>query len=154
MISLSPLGDTAALRRLKAMRDTVRRGMARTVIKLGSDLKNSVRQKLSDSVVQTLSGPLMRSTARRIDRRNARVSAIARGHFNAAARDCGSSGRMDLRTSLRQTKEAFRYPVNTNEVGVGAFSRQMQIYPRRALGDMAPDIRTSIKDALRQALGK
>jgi hypothetical protein len=155
MISLSLLGDTDALRRLKAMRDTVRRGMARTVTKLGSDLKNSVRRnKLTDSVVQTHSGPLRRSTARRIDPRNARVSAIATGHFNAATRDYRSSGRMDLRASLRQSKEAFRYPVNTNDVGVGAFSRQMQIYPRRALGDTAPDIRISIKDALRQALGK
>lgn len=61
---------------------------------------------------------------------------------------------MDLRTSLRQTKEAFRYPVNTNEVGIDAFSRQIQIYPRTALGDMALNIWKFVKDELRQAPGK
>ncbi len=149
MISLSLLGDAAAPRRLKAMRKTVRRGMARAVTKLGSALTNNVRQNKLSALVHGHNGPLRRSTAGGIDRRNAGVSAIATGHFNAAARDYGSSGGMDLRTSLRQTKKAFRYPVNTNEVGSDAFSRQMQIYPRRALGDMVPHIRKYIKDALR-----
>ena len=149
MISLSLLGDAAALRRLTAMRETVRRGMARAVTKLGSALKNNVRQNKLSGLVHGHNGPLRRSTAGGLDRRNAGVSAIAMSHFNAAARDYGSSGRMDLRTSLRQTKEAFRYPVNTNEVGINAFSRQRQIYPHRAPGDMAPHIRKYIKNALR-----
>lgn len=149
MISLSLLGDAAALRRLTAMRETVRRGMARAVTKLGSTLKNNVRQNKLSGLVHGHNGPPRRSTAGGLDRRNARVSAIATGHFNAAARDYGSSGRMDLRTSLRQTKEAFRHPVNTNEVGIDAFSRQMQLYPRTALGDMAPHIRKYIKAVLR-----
>lgn len=149
MISLSLLGDAAALRRLTAMRETVRRGMARAVTKLGSALENNVRQNKLSGLVHGHNGPLRRSTTEGIDRRNAGVSAIATGHFNTAARDYRSSGRMDLRTSLRQTKEAFRYPVNINEVGIDAFSLQMQRYPPTALGDMAPHIRKYIKDALR-----
>ena len=149
MISLSLLGDAAALHRLKAMRETVKRGMARAVTKLGSALKTNVRRNKLSGLVHGHNGPLRRSHAGRINRRNVGFSAIATGHFNAAVRDYGSSGRMDLRTSLRQTKEAFRRPVGTNEVGIDAFSPQTQRYPRRALGDIAPHIRKYIKDELR-----
>jgi hypothetical protein len=148
MISLSLLSNAAALRRLKAMRDIVRRGMARAVAEFGNDLKDNVRQnRLSGFALHSRSGPLKCGTAGHVDRRNARVSATVMGYFNAAMRD-DASIIINLRKSLHQTKEAFRYPVNTNEVEVGAFSGQMQTYLGRGRGNLALRIRKSIKDAL------
>ncbi len=158
MISADLVGVGAALDRLRAMREAAGSGIARAIAKLGIDLQNDVRQnKLSGQVLQARSGSLRQSIAVQIDQSDTAVSATVYSDLDsAAAQEYGFSGTVDVRASLRQIKEAFGHPITAETVGVGAYTRRMDLpqrsFLRSALDDMTPDIGASVEDALRQAL--
>ena len=157
MISADLVGVGAALDRLRAMREAAGSGIARAIAKLGIDLQNDVRQnKLSGQVLQARSD-LRQSIAVQIDQSDTAVSATVYSDLDfAAAQEYGFTGTVDVRASLRQIKEAFGHPITAETIGVGAYTRRMDLpqrsFLRSALDDMTPDIGASVEDALRQAL--
>lgn len=160
MISADLVDVGAVLDRLHGMRDASISGVARAIAKLGIDLQNNVQQnKLSGQVLQVRSGSLRQSITVQVNQSNTAINATVYSNLGyAAAQEYGFTGTIDVRASIRQIKEAFGHPITAKTVGVGAYSRRMDLpqrsFLRTALEDMTPDIGTGVQDALREALGK
>jgi phage gpG-like protein len=158
VISASLVGDAATLDRLHAMRIAASSGVARAIAKLGLDLQNNVQQnKLTGQVLRVRSGSLGESIAVRVDQSETAVSAIVYSNLDySAAQEYGVARTVNVRSSLRQIKEAFGRPIAAETIPVGEHSRRMDLpqrsFLRSALHDMTSDIGTGIEDALREAL--
>jgi Bacteriophage HK97-gp10, putative tail-component len=158
VISANLVGASAALDRLRAMGDAASSGVARAIAKLGIDLQNNVQQnKLSGQVLQVRSGSLRQSISVQVNQSDTAISATVYSDLDyAAAQEYGFTGVVNVRASLRQIKEAFGHPITAESIGVGAYSRRMDLpqrsFLRSALDDMAPDVDAGVKDALREAL--
>lgn len=74
----------------------------------------------------------------------------------AAAHEFGFGGRENVRASLRRITMAFGRPIATATIGVGAYSRRLDLpqrsFLRSSLDDMASHIGATVDDALREAL--
>jgi hypothetical protein len=152
------VGDTVALGRLSEMRGAANQGIARAIARLGVDLQNNVQQnKLSGQVLQVRSGSLRESIAVRIDQSDTAVCATVSSDLDyAAAQENGFTGTVNVRTSLRQIKEAFGHPIVAKTISVGVHSRRMDLpqrsFLRSALDEMTQDVSASIGNVLREAL--
>jgi phage gpG-like protein len=158
MISANFLGDASALDRLKALPDAANTGLAQAIAKLGSDLQSSVQQnKLSGQVLDVRSGTLRSSIAVAVDQTASGITATVSTDVDyAAAQEYGFSGTVNVRSSLRLIKEAFGRPIAAKTIGVGAYSRRMNLpersFLRSALDEMGSDISAEVQDALREAI--
>ena len=158
MIAASLIGDSAALDRLRALRETAAAGVARAVAQLGLQLQNGIQQnKLSGQVLRARSGALRDSITAQFDRDDMSVSATVSSALDyAAAQEYGFTGTVSIRASLRQIQEAFGRPIAAKTVNVSGYSRRMDLpersFLRSALDEMSPDIAAAVADALREAL--
>jgi phage gpG-like protein len=158
MISADLLGSEPALERLRALPEAATKGLARAIARLGSDLQSNVQQnKLSGQVLNIRSGALKSSIDIAIDQSDTTVTATVFSDLDyAAAQEYGFSGTVNVRASLRLIKEAFGRSIAAKTIGVGAYSRRMNLpersFLRSALDDMAPDISAGVQDALREAI--
>jgi phage gpG-like protein len=158
MIAGILIGDAASVGRLRRMRDTANREVARTVAKLGINLQDNIQQnKLSGEVLHIRTGALKQSIALRIEQSDATVSATVYSNLAyAAAQEYGFSGTVDVRASLRRIKEAFGHPIAAETVAVGAHGRRADLparsFLRSALNDLTPTVNARVGEALREAL--
>jgi phage gpG-like protein len=158
VIAIQVAGDAAAQERLRTLGKAVESGIARAVAKLGIELKNIVQQdKLGGQVLRPRSGTLRDSITMGVEQRPAAFSAtVSTDARYAAAQEYGFQGRVDVRASLRRITKAFGRPIAPITIGVGAYSRPMDLPPRSflrsSLDDMAPYIGSEIDDAVREAL--
>jgi hypothetical protein len=152
------VADDAAAQRLRKLGAAAESGIARAVAKLGIELRNTVQQdKLGGEVLRPRSGALRDSITLRLEQRQAAFSATVSSDARyAAAQEYGFQGRVDVRASLRRITKAFGRPIAPITIGVGAYSRRMDLPPRSflrsSLDDMAPHIGSEIDDAVREAL--
>ena len=158
MISIQFTDDNAAQARLRTIGDTLKSGIARAVAKLGIDLQNNVQQsRLRGQVLQVRSGLLKQGIGVRVEQSVAAVTATVGGDVgHAAAQQFWSTGTMNVRASLRRIKIAFGRPITATTIGIGGYSRRMDLlqrsFLRSTLVDLAPFISERMEDALRAGL--
>ena len=158
MISAQLLGAGPALDRLRALPVAATAGLAQVFAKLGIVLQGDVQQdKLSGQVLNVRSGALRSSIGVEIGRSAAGVTATVFTNLDyAAAQEYGFSGTVNVRASLRLTKQAFGHSIAAKTISVRAHSRRMDLpersFLRSALDDLAPDISAGVEDAMREAI--
>jgi phage gpG-like protein len=154
MITGELVGGEAAIDRLRALPEAANAGLARAIAELGLALQNNVQQnKLSGQVLRIRSGTLKSSIDFTMQQRARSITATVLTNLDyAAAQEYGVSGTANVKASLRLIKEAFGRPIAGETIGVGAYSRRMDLpersFLRSALDDMASDITSGVQDAL------
>lgn len=157
MIKTELVGGDALVALLRSwnpkLQNEIEASIGRSVLRLQRHIKAN---KLSGQVLNVQTGTLRRSIDQVIERRSNGVVGIVNTNLRyGAAHEYGFSGVVNVRSHLRQIKQAFGRPLNSvKSVYVRPSVRSVRLPERSFLRSALRDLQPSISADLQAAIGR
>lgn len=153
------IGERETVAKLGELKDRVREGAKKSVIRLTLDLLRRVKhEKLSGQVLNVQTGRLRRSVTHRVSEQGSVITGIVGTNVEyARVHELGFKAPVSVKAQLRQIKEAWGKPLKVaKNMYIKPHTRQMDFparsFLRSALRDMEPRIREEFQALLTEEM--
>lgn len=145
MIRTEVLGASEAIASIDSVPDRVRKGLFRGISRLTIKLQRMVmRDKLSGQVLKVRTGRLRRSIGQVVETNGDKIAGIVSTPVvYAPPHEYGFKGTVDVRSHVRQIKQAFGKPISAKSITVQSYSRKMNLPERSFLRSAFKDLQAS-----------
>lgn len=158
MITAVLIGDKEVMARVRRFDARFRGNLLRRVLRLSILLQAYVKtRKLSGQALKRKTGTLSRSINRKIKQTPIEISAtVGTNVVYGKIHEYGFTGTENVRSHLRNIKQAFGRPIAPREIMISAHSRKMVMpmrsFLRSSLQEMTPQIRAEMTAALSETV--
>ncbi|WP_026470034.1 hypothetical protein [Alkanindiges illinoisensis] len=158
MIEASVTGDSAVVASIREQYRKITTNVEQSIGRLTLKLLTRVKvNKLSGQVLNVRTGRLRRSITQKVVNTPSQITGIVGTNVEyARAHEIGFNGQVSVKAHLRQIKMAWGKSITPRTVEIRAHSRQVNLpeksFLRSALTDMAPEIRQTLQQSVRQGI--